>query len=385
MSFLPAPGDPGPVAAAGTPFDARLAALFAGRGAVPTATPILQRAEPYLDTLGEDLRRRIFLTRGEGGETLCLRPDFTVPVCLAHIANGASLPRRYSYNGLVFRQRRGETAEFRQAGVENLGEPNRAAADAATLADALAGLEVCGLPAASLRTVVGDQTLFEAFLAALALPAGWRRRLVRAFGRDDLLQAALAALSDGSGAPPSADAAVLRLARARDRVGLEALVAGRIEEGGLPPKRGRGAAEIAERLLEKTELADTRLDRDSLERLSAFLAVDCPAGEAPERLARLGRDAAFAQAIEGFAARNRALSEAGVDPASLRYRAAFGRPIDYYTGLVFETLGPASPEPLAGGGRYDRLVGYLGAGEPIPAVGFTLWLDRIGTALEARP
>ncbi|RYG63900.1 ATP phosphoribosyltransferase regulatory subunit, partial [bacterium] len=39
---------------------------------------------------------------------------------------------------------------------------------------------------------------------------------------------------------------------------------------------------------------------------------------------------------------------------------------------------------LAGGGRYDRLLTFLGAKAPIPAVGFSIWLDRIRTAREAR-
>ena len=33
--------------------------------------------------------------------------------------------------------------------------------------------------------------------------------------------------------------------------------------------------------------------------------------------------------------------------------------------------------PLAGGGRYDRLLTLLGAKTPIPGVGFSVWLDRI--------
>ena len=32
---------------------------------------------------------------------------------------------------------------------------------------------------------------------------------------------------------------------------------------------------------------------------------------------------------------------------------------------------------LAGGGRFDRMMNLLGAAETIPAVGFSLWLDRI--------
>ena len=63
-------------------------------------------ADPFLDMAGEDLRRRIFLTESETGQTLCLRPEFTIPVCLDHIQSQAGTPRRYSYLGEVFRQRR---------------------------------------------------------------------------------------------------------------------------------------------------------------------------------------------------------------------------------------------------------------------------------------
>jgi hypothetical protein len=83
--------------------------------------PVIQPADPFLDMAGEDLRRRIFLTESETGETLCLRPEFTIPVCLDHIANRAGTPRRYAYLGEVFRQRREGGAEFFQAGIEDLG------------------------------------------------------------------------------------------------------------------------------------------------------------------------------------------------------------------------------------------------------------------------
>ncbi|RIX99576.1 ATP phosphoribosyltransferase regulatory subunit [Aureimonas flava] len=368
------------------PFDSGLSALFARLGAVLVETPLLQRAEPYLDTAGEDLRRRIFLTRGEGGETLCLRPDFTIPVCLAHIEGAAGLPRRYAYNGPVFRQRRDEAAEFRQAGIENLGETDRAAADARALAEALAALRACGFEA-PVEVVVGDQALFEAFLTALDLPAGWQRRLVRCFGRDDLLRGALAALSrEATSDPLDLDPTVRALVRDGAVAPLSDHVRTMMEEGGLPPNRGRSPDEIAERLIEKMALASTRLRSAYLDRLGAFLALDCPLAEAPARLEALEASSGveFGAALALLRARNAALLASGVDLAPFRYRAAFGRPIDYYTGLVFE-IGAATGEPLVAGGRYDRLVSYLGAPEPIPAVGFSLWLDRIAAALEPKP
>ena len=94
------------------PFASEILAVFAEREAPTTEVAVLQPADPFLDMAGEDLRRRIFLTESETGQTLCLRPEFTIPVCLDHIASQAGTPRRYAYLGNVFRQRRDGEAEF---------------------------------------------------------------------------------------------------------------------------------------------------------------------------------------------------------------------------------------------------------------------------------
>lgn len=54
------------------------------------------------------------------------------------------------------------------------------------------------------------------------------------------------------------------------------------------------------------------------------------------------------------------------------------RDLDYYSGVVFELLSPAFPEPLAGGGRYDDLLGKFGAGAP--ATGFAINLTATSQA-----
>ncbi len=110
-----------------------LAALKAER----VDTPVIQPAAPFLDMAGEDLRRRIFLTESETGESLCLRPEFTIPVCLRHIETATGTPKRYAYLGEVFRQRREGGNEFYQAGIEDLGDPDMASADARAVADAV--------------------------------------------------------------------------------------------------------------------------------------------------------------------------------------------------------------------------------------------------------
>ncbi|AZO22432.1 ATP phosphoribosyltransferase regulatory subunit [Mesorhizobium sp. M1E.F.Ca.ET.045.02.1.1] len=357
--------------------------LFAARDTHAVEVAVLQPADPFLDMAGEDLRRRIFLTESETGKTLCLRPEFTIPVCLDHIASQAGTPRRYSYLGEVFRQRREGGNEFFQAGIEDLGDRDTAAADARSLADAYALLSLV-LPGQALAITLGDQTLFEAVLAALGLPRGWRMRLARAFGSAPMLEAALADLAN----PPrnsQLSGPVATLVLDGDAEGLAAHIAAGMEEAGLSASSGRAPADIARRLIEKAQLRSVRLSKEAFSALKGFLGIDVALGGATEALEKFAADAGLSlgAALENFAARASAIEAHGLPVEKIRYDAAFGRPLDYYTGLVFEIAAADGDRPLVGGGRYDRLLTLLGAKKPIPGVGFSVWLDRIEALRES--
>lgn len=354
-----------------------ITALFAERGADLVDVPIIQPADPFLDMAGEDLRRRIFLTESETGASLCLRPEFTIPVCLDHIASQAGTPRRYAYLGEVFRQRREGGSEFFQAGIEDLGETDAAAADARSVADAHALLSRA-LPGRALPVTLGDQSVFEAVLAALGLPRGWRMRLARAFGSADQLAAALSDLAN----PPKVSALPARVAELvadGDRSALADQIALGMEEAGLSPALGRTPDEIARRLIEKAELRSVRLSAEAFAALNAFLAIRAPLDAAADVLEGFAATAgvSLGAALDRFSARAGAVAAHGLPSGAVTYDAAFGRPLDYYTGLVFEIAVEGSARPLVGGGRYDRLLTLLGAKAPIPGVGFSVWLDRV--------
>jgi ATP phosphoribosyltransferase regulatory subunit len=356
--------------------------LLAARNTHAVEVAVLQPADPFLDMAGEDLRRRIFLTESETGQTLCLRPEFTIPVCLDHIRSQAGTPRRYSYLGEVFRQRREGGNEFFQAGIEDLGDRDTAEADARSIADAHALLALV-LPGQALAVTLGDQTIFEAVLAALGLPRGWRMRLARAFGSAPMLEAALADLANPQrNGQLSGPVAALFLDG--DLEGLSAHIAGGMEEAGLSASAGRSPADIARRLIEKAELRSVRLSDEAFAALKGFLAIDVPLDAAAQALDFFasGAGLSLAPALEKFAARARAIEAQGLPAEKIRYDAAFGRPLDYYTGLVFEIAAQGGDRPLAGGGRYDRLLTLLGAKTPIPGVGFSVWLDRIDALRE---
>ncbi|TCM55896.1 ATP phosphoribosyltransferase regulatory subunit [Rhizobium sp. PP-F2F-G48] len=355
-----------------------LLAAFTARRAERVHTPVIQPADPFLDMAGEDLRRRIFLTASETGTSLCLRPEFTIPVCLRHIATATGTPKRYAYLGEVFRQRRGGAEEFYQAGIEDLGERDVASADARAIVDAMEILRLV-LKGRNLSLTLGDQAVFEAVVAALGLPVGWQKRLIHAFGDAAHLEALLDRLARPqpvAGLDPEIEA-LLSADREDDLI---ARLESRMEETGYSTNASRSPAEIARRLKEKRALAETRLDGSALLLLREFLTLRLPLAEASAALAGFAdaADLKLGPAIAAFDARLAALSNAGADLSAMTYRAAFGRPLDYYTGMVFE-ITAAGGEVLAGGGRFDRLMTLLGAESHIPAVGFSLWLDRIDT------
>lgn len=67
----------------------------------------------------------------------------------------------------------------------------------------------------------------------------------------------------------------------------------------------------------------------------------------------------------------------------LRLNPALARGLGYYTGPIFEITVEDLAGTLGGGGRYDGLVGMFGK-KPIPAVGFSLGLERILLVMEER-
>lgn len=56
------------------------------------------------------------------------------------------------------------------------------------------------------------------------------------------------------------------------------------------------------------------------------------------------------------------------------------RSFDYYTGMLFEFYLPEMGYPVAGGGRYDKMMEQFGISSP--ATGFALGVDRVMLALE---
>lgn len=346
--------------------------------------PILQPAAVFLDQLGEDIRGRLYLTTDAAGAESCLRPEFTLPVSLAYLASSAAgKTAGFSYLGPVFRFRPGASGEFVQAGLESFGRKDREAADAEILALSLEAAAKAGR--GDLAVAIGDAGLFMKFLDALDLSATWLRRIRRGLAHGAALDTIL---SGPSGAGSDDHSGVLAALEGVDKQGARALVEDLLSIAGISSVGGRSANEIAERFLEQASLrSGPGVPQDKRDLIAKFLGVSGDPDAASATLRKLASDAKLdlSAALDSFDQRLNFMVARGLDPASMKFSARFVRRLDYYTGFVFEAHAPdAAPDkPVIGGGRYDRLLGTLGAKKDIPAVGAAIWVERLFAEVSA--
>jgi ATP phosphoribosyltransferase regulatory subunit len=361
-----------------------LVASYARAGYTQTEPPVLQPAEPFLDLSGEDIRRRMFLTSDPDGRELCLRPDLTIPVSRAYLASPqAGKPSGFCYLGAVFRHREGAPAEFLQAGIESFGRADKAAADAEMLALGLETTSQYGVGTPEIR--IGDVGLFAAFIAALDLAPAWKRRLIKDFNRKTSLKHDLDQLTLAAANGSKEYQGVLAALAGSDRNAAHHLVTDLLSIAGIAAVGGRSVAEIADRFLEQSALnAPTRLPRETRALIERFLSVEGDPDEAAGELHALSADAkiSLSPALDLFETRTGFLAARGVDVKKIRFATAMTSGWDYYSGLLFKLYEPGGSvdNPLVAGGRYDDLLTRLGSPAAIPAVGFSVWIDRLEAA-----
>ena len=329
----------------------------------------------------------MFTTQDGEGREWCLRPEFTIPVARDYLATGQhDAAAAFAYAGPVFRLRQGEPGEFVQVGLESFGRADDAAADAEIVALTLELVALLGLPAPLIR--MGDVSLITDLLDALAIPPAARRRLLRVIAAGAGETAADALLPPAAGsATETQHAGLLAALEGQDPVAARDFVEDILAIAGLKTVGGRSATDIAARFLARASERENPVSDESRALISAILALKGDPDTVVARLRDMARDGGLdlGLALDRLEARNGFLAARGVDLSGIAFSTGFARNLDYYTGLAFELADPATPtaKPLAGGGRYDHLLRRLGANQDVPAVGASIWIDRVAAATGA--
>ena len=312
-----------------------ISAVYRRFGYQRIETPALENIERLQSGEGADNEKLIFqvLKRGLPPEVaagtplrelvdLGLRYDLTVPLTRFYGNNHASLPLpfRSLQVGPVWRADRpqkGRYRQFYQCDIDIIGEPS----------------------------VLAEAELIEATsqaLAAIGLTGTTIRLSDRRF---------LAGLAADSGVPPEAYDAFWITLDKLDRIGWDGVQA-ELAELGFPPAR---VAAVTEKIQGLAGVPGDKL---------AHALADSVPGLAADVIGDLATTAA---SLDRLAAER---------PLSWQFDPTLVRGMGYYTGQVFEIIHPDMSGSVAGGGRYDKLIGRS-LGHDVPAAGFSIGFERI--------
>jgi histidyl-tRNA synthetase len=298
-------------------------------------TPALENIERLQSGEGADNEKLIFqvLRRGLPPEVaagtslrelvdLGLRYDLTVPLTRFYGNNHASLPVpfRSLQVGPVWRAerpQRGRYRQFYQCDIDMIGEPS----------------------------VLAEAELIEATSEALAA-IGLTGTTIRVSDRRFL-----AALAAGCGVPPESQDAFFITLDKLDKIGWDGV-----------------RAELAELGLDAAQVAAVAEKIQGLADVPADMLADVLARSVPGLAGGV---------IEDLSATAASLERLAKDrPLSWRFDPTLVRGMGYYTGQVFEIIHPEMSGSVAGGGRYDKLIGRS-LGRDVPACGFSIGFERI--------
>jgi histidyl-tRNA synthetase len=312
-----------------------ISAVYRRYGYQRIETPALENIARLSSGEGGDNEKLIFevLRRGLPPEVaagtpvrelvdLGLRYDLTVPLTRFYGNNQAALPTpfRSLQVGPVWRAdrpQRGRYRQFYQCDIDMIGEP----------------------------TVLAEAELIEATTEALAA-IGLTGTMVRLSDRRFL-----AALASACGVPEAAQDAFFIIVDKLDKIGWDGVRA-ELGAAGFDEAQVATAVDKIQGLIgvPADKLADV-LD-NSVPGLEATVAEDLAA--VADSLAQLAQER----------------------PVSWQFDPTLVRGMGYYTGQVFEIIHPDMSGSVAGGGRYDKLIGRS-LGQDVPACGFSIGFERI--------
>jgi histidyl-tRNA synthetase len=372
--------------------ESRLLREFSLAGFDRLNTPVLEPVELHERKSGAGIVGKLFEVSGLSGPRVCLRPELTAGVVRAYTQADPAppLPWRISHSGPTFRRdatsRPGRLREFRQVGVERLGDSG-IHADAELLALAWTSLHATGVVDARIR--IGHVGLILEMLGRSGLPPTAQASLV------EMLSEAAAEGGDVGSVGRGLDHFAEWLGRASGGEHLPLPTDG-IDDSGVerlfrtlvPVINGRRSGrEILGRLRRKWDQGHSWLD--ALDRVRDRSRALSDLKGSPHRvLDRLAAE--FERFAPDSIASVRSLVEAlqlyGIPVDRMELDLGFGRGIGFYSQVVFE-ISATTPEGLievCGGGRYDGLARVLGSDRDDRGAGFAFGLERLDSVLSAQ-
>lgn len=134
-----------------------------------------------------------------------------------------------------------------------------------------------------------------------------------------------------------------------------------------------------------SELAELNFKSEVVNIVKKYLSIQGDNEEILAGLQKLLSDApSFEKAFKRITEVTKMLNDSGNVKGRFNLEPSIARGLDYYTGIIFETIPSDDPSigSICSGGRYDRLI-KLPSGEFTPAVGTSIGLDRLYDVMES--
>ncbi|XP_052628136.1 histidine--tRNA ligase, cytoplasmic-like isoform X3 [Harpia harpyja] len=319
---------------------AAVVTCFKRHGAAAIDTPVLELRETLTGKYGEDTKL-IYELQDQGGELLALRYDLTVPFARYLAMNKVTNMKRYHVAKVYRRDNpattRGRYREFYQCDFDIAGQFDPMIPDAECLKivhEILSDLQL-----GDFIIKVNDRRILNGVFAVCGIPES---KFITTCSTVDKL----------------------------DKMPWEEVRSEMVGEKGLSPEAAdhigeyvqlHGGLDLIEQLLQDPKLSQNKLAKEGLGDMKLLF----------EYLTLFG--------ITG----------------KISFDLSLARGLDYYTGVIFEAVllqpendhveEPVSVGSVAGGGRYDELVGMFDPkGRKVPCVGVSIGIERIFSILEQR-
>ncbi|XP_038213732.1 histidine--tRNA ligase, cytoplasmic isoform X1 [Zerene cesonia] len=317
----------------------KITTVFKKHGAECIDTPVFELKEVLTGKYGED-SKLIYDLKDQGGEILSLRYDLTVPLARYLAMNKISNLKRYHIAKVYRRDNpamtRGRYREFYQCDFDIAGQYDPMIADAECLKVVTEILDALDIGKYILK--VNHRRLLDGMFEACGVPADKFRSTCSTVDKLDKLpwDEVRTEMINEKGVTPEA----------ADRIGEYV--------------RLNGGSELAQKLLEDEKLSKSKSAVEGLEGLKLLLH--------------------YCELL-------------GIQDKIL-FDLSLARGLDYYTGVIYEAVltqpikignEEQAIGSIAGGGRYDNLVGMFDSKhKQVPCVGVSIGVERVFSVLEAK-
>ncbi len=322
--------------------------------------PSVIEANHIVQRSGESFRKFIFSFTDQAGNELCLRPDLTIVSCLRYLENNLKGKEKIFYNGQAYRksENKKDSIVRNQVGFEIIGSRNEKNDDKEIINTSLRCLK--NLNYSSGEITIGNVEIFNLLISKLDIPKRWKLRLSRHFWREDYFNDLLKRLETNSDVDPT----IVEIDKKRYFRMLKndqsTIIANRTID------------EILSRFDKK--IKDPRRPskgRNISKIIKEFLKIKCPINNAAKVLNKFFKKYKINLLVDQ---RYFPISKNKINKLNVTFSAAFGRQLEYYTGMVFKIDIRSKSKIIncCNGGRYDKLISDLGSKKQTPAVGAAL-------------